>query len=160
MKVVIGSDHAGYELKEKIKRLLKEDELEFFDAGTNNSDSVDYPDYAEKVAEAVAEGKFDRGIVVCGSGIGVAMAANKIPGIRAAVCNDLEAARLSREHNDANILAIGERLVDIDKVEEIVRVWLETKFAGGRHLKRLSKIVKLEKKYSSRKRGKHNEKLR
>ncbi len=148
MKIAIGSDHAGYELKEKIKQFLKEENLEFFDAGTNNSDSVDYPDYAERVAEAVAAGEFDRGIIVCGSGIGVAMTANKIPGIRAAVCNDLESARLSREHNDANVLAVGGRVIDEKKAKEIVDLWLKTKFIGGRHLKRLEKIAKLEKKYS------------
>lgn len=151
MKIAIGSDHAGYELKEKIKAFLKEKNLEILDAGTNNSDSVDYPDYAERVAEAVASDRFDRGIIVCGSGIGVAMTANKIPGIRAAVCNDVESARLSRQHNDANVLTMGGRVIDLKEAKKIINTWLKTEFMGGRHLIRLAKIAKLERKYSSKK---------
>jgi len=151
LKIAIGCDHAGYKLKEEIKAFLKEKNLEILDAGTNNSESVDYPDYAERVAEAVASGKFDRGIIVCGSGIGVAMTANKIPGIRAAVCNDVESARLSRQHNDANVLTMGGRVIDLKEAKKIVNTWLKTEFEGGRHLIRLAKIAKLERKYSSKK---------
>ncbi len=153
MKIAIGSDHAGYELKEKIKSFLKEKNLEILDVGTNNSESVDYPDYAERVAEVVVSGKFDRGIIICGSGIGVAITANKIPGVRAAVCNDIESARLSRQHNDANVLTMGgrRRVVDLKEAKKIVNTWLKTEFEGGRHLIRLAKIAKLERKYSSKK---------
>jgi len=148
MKISIGSDHAGFELKEKIKKLLEELGHKYQDFGTNSNDSVDYPDFALKVAEAVAKKGCDRGILICGSGIGMSMAANKVPGIRAALCCNPEMARLSREHNDANVLTIGSRLIDESKVKEIVRVWLAAEFAGGRHLRRVNKVKDIEKKYS------------
>jgi ribose 5-phosphate isomerase B len=148
MRIAIASDHAGFELKEKLKEYLKELGYEYEDFGTHSEESVDYPDYALKVAEYVAEGKCERGILVCGSGIGMSMAANKVPGIRAALCYDTETARLSREHNDANILTLGARLIDEKTAREIVKVWLTTEFAGERHSRRVKKIEEIEKKYS------------
>jgi RpiB/LacA/LacB family sugar-phosphate isomerase len=148
MRIAVASDHAGFELKEKLKEYLRELGHEYEDFGTNSSESVDYPDYALKVAECVAKKECERGILVCGSGIGMSMAANKVPGIRAALCYDTETARLSREHNDANVLTIGARLTDEKTAKEIVRVWLTTEFAGGRHSRRVNKIEGIEKKYS------------
>lgn len=150
MKIALGCDHGGYTLKEKIKAYLQESGLEFTDFGTMSTDSVDYPDYALAVAEAVAEGKYDRGILVCGTGIGIGIAANKVPGIRAALCNDTFSARASREHNDANILTLGERVVGPGLALDIVKIWLETEFAGGRHQRRIEKIREIEQKYSGR----------
>ncbi|MDI6799576.1 MAG: ribose 5-phosphate isomerase B [Actinomycetota bacterium] len=144
MKIAIASDHAGYELKEDLKRFLTEKGDQFFDFGTVGTDSVDYPDFAKEVANAVAFGQFERGILVCGSGIGMAMAANKVKGIRAAVCNDLECASLSRKHNDANILALGSRLVAQGQAEKIVELWLSTNFEAGRHVGRVNKIAQIE----------------
>jgi len=148
MKISIASDHAGFELKEKIKKYLLELGHACKDFGTNSNDSVDYPDFALKVAESVASKECDRGILICGSGLGMSMAANKVPGIRAALCSNPEMARLSREHNDANVLTIGARLIDGDTAKEIVRVWLTTEFAGDRHLRRINKIRDIERKYS------------
>lgn len=148
MMVAIGSDHAGFELKEKIKKYLMELGYEYKDFGTNSNESVDYPEYALKVAESVARKECDMGILVCGSGIGMSMAANKVLGIRAALCSTPEMARLSREHNDANVLTIGSRLIDENTAKEIVRVWLATDFAGDRHLRRINKIRDIESKYS------------
>jgi ribose 5-phosphate isomerase B len=148
MKISIGSDHAGFELKEKIKKYLQELGHEYEDFGTNSNESVDYPDFALKVAESVARKKCDRGILICGSGLGMSMAANKVPGIRAALCSNSEMARLSREHNDANVLTIGARLMDENTAKEIVRVWLTTKFEGNRHLRRINKISEIEQKYT------------
>ena len=144
MRIAIGADHAGFALKEDIKKALAEIGLPVEDFGTGSSDSVDYPDFAERVARGVASGQFDRGILICGTGIGMAIAANKIPGIRAATVTDQEMARLSREHNDANILAIGGRILDRKKALEIVRIFLETPFAGDRHQRRIDKITNLE----------------
>jgi ribose 5-phosphate isomerase B len=149
MKIAIASDHAGFELKEKIKEYLLELGYEYEDFGTNSNDSVDYSDFALKVAEPVSKKKFDRGILICGSGIGMSMAANKVPSIRAALCCTAEMARLSREHNDANVLTIGARLIDEKTAKDIVSVWLTTGFAGDRHLKRVNKIKDIEKKYSN-----------
>jgi len=148
MKIAVGSDHGGFRLKQQIISFLKENNYEFKDFGTYDAESVDYPDYALQVAEAVASGEFDRGILVCGTGIGIGIAANKVPGIRAALCNDTFSARASREHNDANILTIGERVVGPGLALDIVRVWLESEFTGGRHAKRLEKIRAIEEKYS------------
>jgi len=148
MKISIGSDHAGLELKEKIKEYLRDNGYVYEDFGTNNTESVDYPDFALRVAESVAEKTSDRGILICGSGIGMSMAANKVPGIRAALCCNAEMARLSREHNDANVLTIGARLTDENTAKEIVRVWLTTDFAGDRHLRRVNKMKDIESKYS------------
>jgi ribose 5-phosphate isomerase B len=144
MRIALGADHAGFALKEDIKKTLAEFGLTVEDFGTGSTDSVDYPDFAERVARGVAGGQFDRGILVCGTGIGMAIAANKIPGIRAATVTDVEMARLSREHNDANVLAIGGRLLDKKRALEIVRTFLETPFGGDRHQRRLDKIKDLE----------------
>lgn len=148
MKISIGSDHAGFELKEKMKKFIEELGHEYVDFGTNSNESVDYPDFALKVAESVASKESDRGILICGAGIGMSMAANKVPGIRAALCTDPEMARLSREHNNANILTFGARLMDEDTVKEIVRVFLTTDFAEDRHLRRIDKIKEIERKYN------------
>jgi ribose 5-phosphate isomerase B len=145
MRIAIGADHAGFGLKEEIRKTLSDLGLSVEDFGTKSSDSVDYPDFAERVARLVAAGEFDRGILVCGTGIGMAIAANKIPGIRAATVTDVEMARLSREHNDANVLAIGGRILERKRALEIVRAFLETPFAGDRHQRRIDKITDLEK---------------
>jgi ribose 5-phosphate isomerase B len=145
LKVVVGSDHAGYELKEAIKKVFKDDGIEFIDLGTLNSDdSVDYPDYAAAVARKVASGDCERGVIVCGTGVGVAIAANKVKGIRAANCNEVVTARFSRQHNDANILTIGSRIVGSEVAKEILKVWLTTDFEGGRHATRVEKIHQIE----------------
>lgn len=148
MKIAIACDHAGFELKEKIKNFLKELGYECKDFGTDSMESVDYPDYALKVAECVAKKECDRGILICGSGIGMCMSANKVPGIRAALCHDVEMAKLSREHNDANVLTMGARMIDEDTAKEIVSVWLKTEFLGERHLRRVNKMKDIERKYS------------
>jgi ribose 5-phosphate isomerase B len=144
VRVALGADHAGYQLKDALKRVLDELGVTYHDYGTNSPDSVDYPDFAESVARSVADAAFDRGILVCGSGIGMSIAANKVSGIRAAVASDTEAARLARQHNDANVVAIGARLTPADRAAEIVRAFLSTAFEGGRHEKRLEKIARLE----------------
>jgi ribose 5-phosphate isomerase B len=144
MRVALAADHAGVGLKHEVKRLLDELGIAYEDFGTHTDASVDYPDYAELVARAVARGDFDRGILVCGTGIGMAMAANKIPGIRAAPVADLDSARLAREHNDANVLALGARVLPRDRALEIVRTFLEAPFLGGRHERRVGKIAALE----------------
>ena len=140
MKIAIGSDHAGLEYKEKIQVLLQELGHEVRDFGTFSSAPVDYPLFIRPVAEAVARGEFDRGIVFGGSGNGEAIVANKVKGIRCALCWSLETARWAREHNDANVLAIGQRTIPLELAREIVRVWLATEFAGGRHLHRVRLI--------------------
>lgn len=145
MRIALGADHAGFSLKEEIKTALAELGLVVDDLGTTSSDAVDYPDFAERVARGVAEGRFDRGILVCGTGIGMGIAANKIPGIRAATVTDVEMARLSREHNNANVLAVGARILDRRRALEIVRTFLETPFVGDRHQRRVDKITNLEK---------------
>lgn len=144
MHVAIGSDHGGYHLKQAIKTLLDEMKISYDDVGCYSLDSVDYPDYAFPVAERVINGTADRGILICGTGIGMSMAANKVPGIRCAVVSDEFTARMSRAHNDANILAIGERVVGLGLATEIVRVWLETEFSGERHRRRVEKIKQIE----------------
>ncbi len=144
MRVAIGADHAGFELKELIKHTLDELRVAYKDVGTYSDDSVDYPDFAAKVGRGVAGGEFDRGILVCGTGIGMALAANKIPGIRAAPVLDLESARLAREHNNANVLAIGARVTPPERALDLVRLFLKTEFEGGRHERRLQKVAALE----------------
>jgi ribose 5-phosphate isomerase B len=146
MKVAIASDHAGFTEKERLKPLLEELGVEFEDMGTSSTNSTDYPDYALKVADAVAKGEFDQGILVCGSGIGMSIAANKVAGIRAAVAASEEAARLARRHNDANILALGARTTPHEELPKIVKAWFETGFDGGRHADRLTKIKEIEEK--------------
>jgi len=144
MRVALGADHAGFQLKEAVKRFLTSRRVPCEDFGTTSDASVDYPDYAIRVAKAVAAGGCDRGILVCGSGIGMAIAANKIAGIRAAPVHDLESARLGREHNDINILTLAGRLTPVDRACEIVRIFLDTPFAGHRHQRRIDKITGLE----------------
>lgn len=138
--VILGSDHAGFELKEKIKGILPELGWVWSDAGCNSTASCDYPDYARAVAQAVSQGDFDWGIICCGSGIGVSIVANKVRAVRAALCYDIASAVLARQHNDANVLCIGARLTDHNLSLEIVRAFLQTKFAGGRHQDRINKI--------------------
>jgi ribose 5-phosphate isomerase B len=144
MKIALASDHAGYEEKERLKPLLRELGLEFEDLGTGSQESVDYPDYARRVAEEVAHGRADQGLLVCGSGTGMAMTANKVPGIRAAVAWSQETARLARQHNDANVLAIGARTTPPDDIPNIVRAWFSSDFEGGRHIDRVNKITNIE----------------
>ena len=144
MHVALGADHAGFELKNTLKKVLDELGVTYDDLGTNASDSVDYPDFAQAVAEGVVDGRFDRGILVCGSGIGMSIAANKVQGIRAAVVTEAESARLSRAHNDANIIALGARLTSEADAATIVRTFLATEFQGGRHAERVAKIRGLE----------------
>ena len=143
MRVAIGADHAGFELKETIKQTLDELQIAYKDFGTFSDDSVDYPDYAAKVGRAVAAGEFDRGILVCGTGIGMAIAANKIAGVRAAPVVDLESARLARSHNNANVLAIGARVTAPERALDLVRTFFKTDFEGGRHERR-QKVAALE----------------
>lgn len=144
MKLGIGSDHGGYELKEYVKEYLSERKIEFIDYGTNSSDSVDYPDYGKRVSEAVVKGEVDRAIVICGTGIGISIACNKVKGIRCALCSDTYSARMSIEHNNANILALGGRVVGKDLAIEIIDTWLKAQFAGGRHERRVNKISEIE----------------
>ncbi|HSQ25329.1 MAG TPA: ribose 5-phosphate isomerase B [Pyrinomonadaceae bacterium] len=145
MKIAIASDHAGFEEKERLKPLLNELGIEFEDLGTVSTESVDYPDYARKVAEEVAEGKVEQGLLVCGSGTGMAIAANKVPGVRAAVAWNEEIARLAREHNDANVLSLAARYMPFEDLAKIVRAWFAAKFDGGRHARRVEKIRQIEK---------------
>jgi ribose 5-phosphate isomerase B len=138
--IIIASDHAGFDLKERVKEWLEERDFEVEDAGTRSPEQVDYPDFAHRVADAIAGGRRARGVLVCGTGIGVSMAANRHAGVRAAVAWSEETARLSREHNDANVLALGGRTLDPTLAERILDVWLKTPFAGGRHARRVGKI--------------------
>ncbi|HEY8361248.1 MAG TPA: ribose 5-phosphate isomerase B [Tissierellaceae bacterium] len=147
MVIGIGSDHGGYELKEYIKEYLDKENIKYIDYGTYSNESVDYPDYGKKVAEAVVSGEVDRGIVICGTGIGISIVCNKIKGIRCALCSDTYSARMSREHNDANMLALGGRVLGKDLAVEIVSVWLKSEFAGGRHARRIDKISQIEEQY-------------
>jgi ribose 5-phosphate isomerase B len=148
MKIALGSDHAGLNLKNEIIKHLESKGLEFNDFGTYAKESCDYSDFAEKVADEVVLGNFNVGILVCGTGIGISIAANKVPGIRAANCSDTFSAHACREHNDANILALGERVVGVGLALDIVDTFLNGKFEGGRHATRVDKISKIEKKYN------------
>jgi len=147
MKIAIGSDHGGYELKEYLKGFLKEKGIEYVDFGTDGSESVDYPEFGQKVAEAVVKGECERGIVCCGTGIGISISANKVKGIRCALCGDSYSARMSREHNNANVLALGGRVIGKDLAMEIVDIWIRTEFQGGRHERRVNKISDIENLY-------------
>ena len=140
MKIAIGTDHAGYQYKEKIKESLSSRGFDVKDFGTFSDASCDYPDFIFPVARAVAAGEYDRGIVLGGSGNGEAIAANKIPGIRCTVCWNVLSAEMARRHNDANILSLGQRMIDEGMLDEIVQTWLETPFEGGRHQRRIEKI--------------------
>lgn len=144
MKIAVGSDHGGLHLKNHIKEYLQQQGIEILDCGTDTEASVDYPDYAAKVCQAVNLGEAERGILVCGTGIGVSIAANKIHGIRAALCGDVFSAKMSREHNNANVLCMGERVLGLSLAEMITDTWLNTEFAGGRHQRRVDKIMALE----------------
>ena len=145
MKIALAADHAGFEDKENLKKTLDEIGVAYDDMGTFSCDSVDYPDYARKVGEAVADGEYDRGLLLCGSGTGMAIAANKVPGVRAAVAWNEDIARLSRQHNNANVLALPARFVPQDEIDKIVKAWLSADFEGGRHERRVEKIEQLEK---------------
>lgn len=144
MRIALGADHAGYPIKERVKEYLREAGYQVVDFGTGSEESVDYPDYARQVADSVARRENDLGILVCGTGVGMAMTANKVPGIRAAAVVDPYTARMSREHNDANVLALGARILDEARALEVVRTWLDASFAGGRHQRRIDKITQLE----------------
>jgi ribose 5-phosphate isomerase B len=150
MKIAVGSDHAGFELKRGLAEFLSRRGADVQDLGTFSAESVDYPDFAEQVARAVRDGRADRGILVCGSGIGVCITANKVSGVRAALASDPVAARLSREHNDANVLCLPGRFMQEPAAEEVVKIWLETPFAGGRHEQRIAKIADLERREHGR----------
>jgi ribose 5-phosphate isomerase B len=145
MKVAIASDHGGLKIREEIKGLLKDMDIEFEDFGCDCETSVDYPDYALPVAQKVANGEFDRGILICGTGIGMSIAANKVKGIRCALAHDTFSARATREHNDTNILAMGERVIGPGLARDIAKIWLTTEFEGGRHATRVGKITDIEK---------------
>lgn len=144
MRVAIGCDHAGFDLKQSIKAFLATQGVVIDDVGTGSKESVDYPDYAERVAGAVRNGGADRGILICYTGAGMCIAANKMLGIRAAQAWDLEIARLTRQHNDANILCLPGGFLDSENAQKIVKVWLETSFEGGRHQRRVDKISRLD----------------
>lgn len=146
MKIALGADHAGFELKEYIKKMLLEKNIHVIDVGTEGETSVDYPDFALKVALLVSSKEVNRGILVCGTGIGMSIVANKVKGIRASLVQDIYTAIQSRKHLDANVLALGGRITGKGLAEEIVRVWLETPFEGGRHQRRIEKINEWEKK--------------
>jgi ribose 5-phosphate isomerase B len=144
-QIAIAADHAGYEEKELVKKTLDRMGIDYDDFGTVSTESVDYPDYAKKVADGVARGDYDQGLLVCGSGTGMAIAANKVPGVRAAVAWNEDIARLAREHNNANVLSLAARFTSPEEIEKIVKAWLAAKFDGGRHERRVEKIAEIEK---------------
>ena len=144
MKIAIASDHTGVELKLEIIKYLEELGHEVSNFGTNSKESIDYPIYGKKVADEVAKGKYDGGVLICGTGIGISLAANKVKGIRAAVCSEPYSAKLSKMHNNSNIIAFGARVVGVDLAKMIVKEWIEAKFEGGRHSKRVDLISKIE----------------
>jgi ribose 5-phosphate isomerase B len=143
--IVIGSDHGGFELKEAVKALLTERGIPFEDMGTNDGNSVDYPDFGERVARKVSSGEAEKGVLVCGTGIGMSIVANKFPGVRAALAADPYMAKMAKQHNNANILVLGGRVIDENEASEMVATWLDADFEGGRHQGRLDKIAALEK---------------
>lgn len=142
--IALGNDHAGVQLKSAIAEFLTSRNLPYTNFGTDDESSVDYPDFAQAVGEAIAKGQADRGILICGTGIGISISANKMPGIRAALCGDTFSARMSREHNDANVLCLGARVIGTGLALDVVAVWLDTPFSGGRHQRRVDKIRALE----------------
>ncbi|MEW9677037.1 ribose 5-phosphate isomerase B [Lentibacillus sp. L22] len=144
MKVILTADHAGMTIRNEVKDLLDEMGITYEDTGCDCQGSVDYPDYALPAAERVAKGEFDRGIFICGTGIGMTIAANKVSGIRCALAHDVYSAKLTRQHNDSNVLAMGERVIGPGLAREIAKVWLETDFDGGRHANRIGKITAYE----------------
>jgi len=145
MKIAIGADHAGFSLKEQLRRKLSDEGYEVVDFGTGTSDSCDYPDFAQSVGRDVAQGHSDRGILVCSTGIGMAMAANKVDGVRAAPAQNDDEVKFTREHNDANVLTLGAKYLDAPRALELIDIFLKTEFAGGRHARRVAKIAQLEK---------------
>jgi ribose 5-phosphate isomerase B len=145
MKIAIGADHAGFSLKEKLRQKLAQDGHEVVDFGTESEASCDYPDFAQAVSRDVAQGRSDRGILVCSTGIGMAIAANKIDGVRAAPAQSNDEVKFTREHNDANVLTLGAKYLDEDRAIELIHIFLNTEFAGGRHARRVAKIAQLEK---------------
>ncbi|MGZ4162975.1 MAG: ribose 5-phosphate isomerase B [Tumebacillaceae bacterium] len=147
MKIAIAADHGGFTLKETIKKQLESLGLEYHDFGSYSEESVDYPDYGIQVAEAVAKGEYERGILICGTGLGMSIVANKVPGIRCALLHDTFSAKATREHNDTNVMAMGARVIGPGLAEEIVHLWLTTEFSGGRHQNRLDKIAAIEERY-------------
>lgn len=148
MRIAMGSDHGGFQLKQAVMKHLKEKGIEIKDFGTLSEESCDYPDYALKVAEEVASKNFDFGILICGTGIGISISANKVPGVRAALCHDTFSAHATRQHNNANILAMGQRVIGEGLACDIVDTFLSSEFEGGRHERRINKITEIEKKYS------------
>ncbi len=149
MRIAIGSDHAGFELKQQLIAYLKQTGYEVMDLGTNSTDPVDYPDYAEKVADAVVGGNVERGIVICGSGVGASVAANKVPGIRAGICHDTYSAHQGVEHDDINVLVLGARIIGVELAKEIVRSFLGARFSEEeRHVRRLNKVKAIEARYA------------
>jgi ribose 5-phosphate isomerase B len=144
MKIAVGSDHRGYEVKRRLVALLQQMGHEVLDVGPVGKDSVDYPDFAFEVARAVGDGRAERGILACGTGIGMCIAANKVKGVRAAPCHDSITAEMSRRHNDANVLCLSADLLGEELIERMVRIWLETPFEGGRHARRVEKITRFE----------------
>ncbi len=145
MKIVIASDHGGYQLKQAILRFLAEEKITFEDFGINSAEPADYPDYAVKVAKAVSSGEANAGILVCGTGLGMTITANKFKGVRAALITDTYLARMAKEHNNANVIALGGRMTDSTKAIRLLKIWLKTPFQGERHQKRLNKIQEIEK---------------
>ena len=145
MKIAMGADHAGFSLKEKLRRKLADEGYDVVDFGTGSTESCDYPDFAQSVGRDVAQGRSDRGILVCSTGIGMAMAANKVDGVRAAPAENDDEVKLTREHNDANVLTLGARYMDENRALELIDIFLKTEFAGGRHARRVAKIAQLEK---------------
>lgn len=150
MKIAVGADHAGYELKQKVKQWLSQEGIEVQDEGTVSNESVDYPDFARKVGEDVAAKRADLGILLCGSGVGMSIAANKVPGVRAANVTTEYEAQMSREHNDANVLALGARVLNEEQAHKILDKWLHSSFAGGRHQRRVDKISEIEREEAQR----------
>ena len=145
MKIAIGADHAGFSLKENLRRKLAEEGYEVVDFGTDSAKSCDYPDFAQSVGRDVAQGRSDRGILVCSTGIGMAMAANKVDGVRAAPAQNDDEVKFTREHNDANVLTLGAKYIEAPRALELIDIFLKTEFAGGRHSRRVAKIAQLEK---------------
>lgn len=148
MKIAVGSDHGGFLLKDELIKHLREKNVEFVDLGCFTTESVDYPDIGQAVGEAVAGGEYDKGIICCGTGIGISISANKVPGVRAALCGDCFSARAAIEHNNANVLALGERVIGVGLAMMIVDIWLSSEFLGGRHGRRVEKISRIEEKYN------------
>ena len=150
MKIALGSDHAGFEIKEDLRAYLTDLKIDTLDLGAYSQEAVDYPEVAGEVAGKVSRGEVEKGLLICGAGIGMSIAANRFPGVRAALCHDSFTARVSREHNNANILVLGGRLIGKGLAREILKIWLETEFQGGRHQRRLDKITALEEKVGKR----------